>query len=110
MDPYKVLGIEKSADARDVKKAYFDLAKRHHPDKGGNEEEFKKIQKAYDVLSDPQKRGFFDQTGQMPGEEGEIGMGGMPGGSPFPFDLGGIFGMFGGAGGPFGMGGSPFGP
>lgn len=108
MDPYKVLGIDKSADARDVKKAYFDLAKRHHPDKGGNEEEFKKIQKAYDILSDGQKRSFYDQTGQVPGEEGDMGMpggGGMPGG--FPFDLGGIFGMFGG--GPFGPGGGPFG-
>ncbi len=112
MDPYAILGVEKSADPRDIKKAYFDLAKRHHPDKGGNEEEFKKIQKAYDVLSDPQKRGFYDQTGQFPGEEGDLGMGGGGGPVPFPFDLGGIFGMFGGPGGPFGMGGRgrPSGP
>lgn len=99
MNPYKVLGIEQSADARDVKKAYFDLAKRHHPDKGGNEDEFKKIQKAYDVLSDPEKRSFYDQTGQFPDEQGGGGSGEMPGGMGFPFDLGGIFGMF---GGPFG--------
>jgi DnaJ family protein A protein 2 len=106
MDPYKVLSVAREADPKDVKKAYFDLAKRHHPDKGGNEEEFKKIQKAYDILSDPQKRGFYDQTGQIPGEEGEGGMGGG-GPVPFPFDLGGIFGMFGGGpGGPFG---GPFG-
>ncbi len=109
MDPYKILGVDRAAESKDVKKAYFELAKRHHPDKGGNEEEFKKIQKAYDLLSDPQKRGFYDQTGQIPGEGGvEMEMGGG-GPVPFPFDLGGIFGMFGGGGGPFGMGGGPFG-
>lgn len=116
MDPYKVLGIERNADARDIKKAYFDLAKRHHPDKGGEEEEFKRIQKAYDTLSDPQKRDFYDQTGQFPGEQGDMQGGGPGGGMPFPFDLGGLFGMFGmggggpmGMGGPFGMGGGPMG-
>lgn len=105
MELYKVLGVEKSADSKDIKKAYFELAKRHHPDKGGNEEEFKKIQKAYDVLSDGQKRAFYDQTGQVPGEEGDVGMSGSGGPMPFPFDLGGLFGMFGGGGpgGPFGM-------
>jgi DnaJ-class molecular chaperone len=111
MDPYKVLGVDKSADMKDVKKAYFDMAKRHHPDKGGEEEEFKKIQKAYDILSDAQKRNFYDQTGQIPGENGEPEMGGGGGPVPFPFDLGGIFGMFGGMpGGPFGMPGGPGGP
>lgn len=108
MDPYKVLGVNRESDGKDIKKSYFDLAKRHHPDKGGDAEEFKKIQKAYDVLSDPQKRGFFDQTGQIPGEDGQGDMGGAV---PFPFDLGGLFGMFGGGGGggPFAMPGGPFG-
>ena len=105
MDPYKVLGVPKEADPKDIKKAYFEMAKRHHPDKGGQEEEFKKIQMAYDILSDSQKRSYYDQTGQIPGEEGDVGMGGG-GPVPFPFDLGGIFGMFGGS--PFsGMAGMP---
>ena len=110
MELYSVLGVDKNADSKEVKKAYFDLAKKHHPDKGGDAEEFKKIQKAYDILSDPEKRSFYDQTGQAPGE----GDGGMPGGG-MPFDIGSIFGhMFGMGGGmgggPFGMGmGGPFG-
>ena len=43
MDLYKVLGVDRNADERAIKKAYFDLAKRHHPDKGGDAEEFKKL-------------------------------------------------------------------
>ena len=110
MELYSILGIDKGADAKEIKKAYFDLAKRHHPDKGGDAEEFKKIQRAYDTLSDSEKRTFYDQTGQVPGEGAE---GGMPSGG-VPFDIGSIFGhMFGmgGGGGPFGMGmgGGPFG-
>lgn len=113
MELYKILGIEKSADSKEVKKAYFDLAKKHHPDKGGDVEEFKKIQRAYDILSDGEKRSFYDQTGQIPGEGGDDGMHG--GGGGMPFDIGSMFGqMFGmgmGPGGPFGMGmGGPFGP
>jgi DnaJ family protein A protein 2 len=107
MELYKTLGIEKNASPTEVKKAYFGLAKIHHPDKGGDPEAFKKIQHAYDILIDEQKRGFYDQTGQIPGEQ-EIDPG-MQGGGAFPFDLGGLFGMFGGGGGPFG-GAMPFGP
>jgi len=109
MELYNVLGVEKSADERQIKKAYFDLAKKHHPDKGGDAEEFKKIQRAYDVLSNTDKRSFYDQTGQVPGENGEMDQGGP---TPFPFDLGNLFGMFGG-GMPFGMpsmGSRPRGP
>ncbi len=113
MDLYKVLGIERSANEREIKKAYFELAKKHHPDKGGNEEEFKKIQKAYDILSNSDKKMIYDHTGQIPGEEtgdvsmGPGGFGGMPGGFEFPFDIGGLFGMFGGPMGPGARNGPP---
>jgi len=106
---YEILGVAKSADAREVKKAYFELAKVHHPDKGGDVEKFKKIQGAYDVLSDDSKRQLYDVTGQV---EGAAGGGGQPpqgfpfgfgGGMPFGFgggvNMSDIFGsMFGGAG------------
>jgi len=62
-DLYTTLGIGRDAESREIKKAYFDLAKVHHPDKGGNEEKFKKIQNAYDVLSDDDKRRMYDMTG-----------------------------------------------
>jgi len=105
MELYEVLGVEKDADSRDIKKAYFNLAKTHHPDKGGDAEKFKQIQRAYDVLSDDEKRNFYNQTGQVHGEAGAPNQGeGHPGG--FPFDIGAMFGgMFGGGGGMGGMGG-----
>lgn len=53
MDYYSILGLNRSASSNDIKKAYRKLASKHHPDRGGNEEEFKKIQEAYDVLSSP---------------------------------------------------------
>ena len=62
-DLYTTLGVGRDAEAREIKKAYFDLAKIHHPDKGGKEEVFKKIQNAYDVLSDNDKRKMYDITG-----------------------------------------------
>lgn len=100
-DLYARLGVERDADEKEIKKAYLKAAKNHHPDKGGNPEEFKKIQEAHEVLSDPERRRMYDMTGSINPEEG-----GGPGGG-FPFDLGGLFGMFGGGGGPFG--GGPFG-
>ena len=104
MELYEVLGVEKDADSRDIKKAYFNLAKTHHPDKGGDAEKFKQIQRAYDVLSDDEKRNFYNQTGQVHGEAGAPNQGeGHPGG--FPFDIGAMFGgMFGGGGGGGGSG------
>lgn len=60
---YKVLELEKSASQADIKKAFRRLALRKHPDKGGDPEEFKKIQAAYEVLSDPTKREKYDTFG-----------------------------------------------
>jgi DnaJ-class molecular chaperone len=106
-DLYARLNVPRDADQDTIKKAYRKLAVSHHPDKGGNEEEFKKITEAYEVLSDEQKRQMYDQTGSIDGE----GMGGMPGGG-MPFDMADLFGMFGGGmgmpfGNPFGARGPP---
>jgi curved DNA-binding protein CbpA len=60
LDFYKILGVAKTATLKDIKKAYRDLAKIHHPDKGGDEEKFKEITRAFGVLSDPDKREKFD--------------------------------------------------
>jgi len=54
------LGISRDADEATIKKAYRRKAKEHHPDKGGDAEEFKKVQKAYAILSDPDKRKRYD--------------------------------------------------
>lgn len=60
---YKQLGVEKTATQGEIKKAYRKLARVHHPDRGGDPEEFKKVQNAYDCLSDPDKRKAYDVTG-----------------------------------------------
>src|SRR3989339_2067098 len=66
-DYYKILGIEKNADASEIKKAYRKLAMKYHPDKTKGdkslEEKFKKISEAYAVLSDPEKRSQYDTYG-----------------------------------------------
>lgn len=109
-DLYKVLNIEKSANQTEIKRAYFNLARVHHPDKGGETETFKEINRAYEVLSNEQKRQIYDMTGQIPGESGGIpengmaGMAGMAGGFPFGgmgggaqfgFNIDELFGIFG---------------
>lgn len=64
MSHYEELGIEQSATAAQVKAAYRRLAHRYHPDKpSGDRERFVRIQRAYDTLSDPDKRAFYDQNG-----------------------------------------------
>jgi len=61
---YEVLGVSKNATPKEIKKAYKDKSKIHHPDKeSGNEDLFKKIQKAYTVLIDPLSRKMYDITG-----------------------------------------------
>jgi DnaJ-class molecular chaperone len=109
---YDVLGLDKGASVSEIKKAYFAKAKELHPDKGGDAEEFKKIQKAYEVLNDEERRKMYDMTGDDSDDAAAHGggppgfafnMGGMPdifgmgGGMPFPFP-GGMFNM--GGGGP----------
>jgi len=84
---YDILGVPKEASESDIKKAFRKLAIKHHPDKGGDEEKFKEITRAYEVLSDPEKRKAYDEYG----EEGLEGQGGAD-----PSD---IFEMFFGGGG-----------
>jgi DnaJ family protein A protein 2 len=87
---YDVLGVAKEVSSNDIKKAYFKLAKEHHPDKGGDPEKFKEIQAAYEVLSNPDKREIYDKYGL----DGLTNGGG--GGDPFADLLGGLFGRRGG--------------
>lgn len=68
IDYYKILGVDKSASADDIKKAYRKLARTHHPDLNPNDKEahkkFQQINEANEVLSDPEKRKKYDQYGE----------------------------------------------
>jgi DnaJ-class molecular chaperone len=57
---YSALGVSENATQEEIKKAYKKLAVQHHPDKGGNEETFKKISEAYDTLGNPEKKQQYD--------------------------------------------------
>ena len=81
---YKTLGVQKNAQPDEIKKASRKLAMELHPDKGGDLEKFKEVQKAFDVLGDEKKRTSYDDYGEEGLEKG--GGGG-------PTD---IFDMFGG--------------
>jgi len=75
---YETLGVEKSADAKAIKKAYRKLAVKHHPDKGGDEQKFKEVSAAYEVLSDAEKRAKYDKYGlEGVSEDGGGGGGGQ---------------------------------
>ncbi len=79
-DYYEVLGIQKSASADEIKKAFRKLAVKYHPDKeGGDEAKFKEANEAYEVLKDSQKRQRYDQFGHA----GVGGSAGGAGGNPF---------------------------
>lgn len=103
-DYYDVLGVDKSADATAIKKAYRKLAMKYHPDKNPGdkeaEEKFKEINEAYEVLSDETKRRNYDQFGhEGVNGQGFGGAGGFGGQGFGGFDdiFGDIFGdMFGG--------------
>jgi len=109
-DLYSVIGVGRDATDDEIKKAFRKQARKLHPDvnKSPNaEEEFKELNEAYDILSDPNKRAYYDRTGSVPGAAG----GGSPYGGTGYVDFEDIFGGgFGGMGDIFssffsGMGG-----
>lgn len=81
-DYYDVLGVDEDADAKAIKKAYRDLARKYHPDRNPDkpdaEEKFKEIQEAYSVLSDEEKRKEYDMRRKF-GGGGSFGGGGFGG-------------------------------
>jgi len=66
MDHYATLGIKKNASQDEIKKAYRKGALKHHPDTGGNEVKFRECTEAYEILSDPDKKQFYDMHGDNP--------------------------------------------
>lgn len=85
---YEVLGVEKTASAAEIKKAFRKGAMKHHPDKGGDEAKFKEVSKAYEILGDEEKRKLYDKGGEKAVERGDAGGG-----------MGDMFGFGGGGGG-----------
>jgi molecular chaperone DnaJ len=102
-DHYETLGVNKGASKDEIKKAFYKLAQKYHPDKkGGNEAKFKQVNEAYQVLSDDSKRSKYDQFGSGFENMGAGGYGGAQGGFG-GFDASG-FGGFSGSGADFDMG------
>jgi DnaJ family protein A protein 2 len=86
MNPYEVLGISKDASSDEIKRAFRKRALQCHPDKGGDHEDFKKINEAYEILKDPGKKKMYDEFGTTDPPP-------VPNFGNFPFDM-----FFGGAG------------
>lgn len=104
-DFYEILGIDKSSNPGVIKKAYRNLSMKHHPDRGGDSETFKKINDAYQILGDEEKKRVYDMQRNspfsgMPGMRGMSGMSGVDlqedilrmffggGGEGMPFEMG----------------------
>jgi len=100
-DLYKILGVGRSASSREVKRAFRMASRTKHPDKGGDPEEWAKFNRAYEVLTNDEKRRVYDQQGEEGLKRMESGQGG--GGDPF----GSFFDFFGGGGGQRQQGGMP---
>jgi molecular chaperone DnaJ len=98
-DLYEILGLKKDAAEPDIKRAYRKMAMEWHPDKHKGdktaEDKFKEINKAYETLSDPQKRATYDQFGEAGANFGGGGGGGFSGGG---FDFNNFQGNFEGQG------------
>jgi molecular chaperone DnaJ len=101
-DYYEILGVSRTVDADELKKAYRKMAVKYHPDKNPGdkqaEESFKELGEAYEILSDPQKRAAYDQYGHNAFDpRARAGRGGGGAGFHDPFDI--FREVFGGAGG-----------
>ena len=119
-DFYSILGVTRSADSKEIKSAYRKLAKKYHPDANPGKDttnEFQEVNRAYEVLSDDEKRKRYDMFGEAGVGSSAASEGGSPYGYGSPFggagfsqevDLGDIFDTFFGGGGPGGPGGAGF--
>lgn len=109
-DYYELLGVTKTASADEIKRAYRKLALQYHPDRNkekGADAKFKEVTKAYEVLSDPQKKQSYDQFGHAAFEQG-AGQGPFGGAQGGPFSYNYSTGGDGGAGFDFGGFNDPF--
>lgn len=86
MDYYKILGVPRGASEEQIKKAYRKLAMKHHPDRGGNEAEFKRIKEAYEALSNPEQYRFNTESNAFQDLNEMFRRGQRAGASHFDFD------------------------
>lgn len=103
-DYYAALGVSRGATEDEIKKAFRKKAHEHHPDKGGDEQKFKEVNEAYQVLSNDAKRKQYDTFGSNFEQAGAGGFGGYSGGANVDFDD--LSEMFGGFSDIFGFGGA----